>query len=159
MSKRILLVEDDPDDEALTLRAFQKCGLTTEVVVARDGAQVGNTAQCRDGRVGRVSECRGKIVYRVVRQIRRTGAGPEVVQVTFELSTDGVSYAPLGIGTRSFEGWHLDGLALPFGQNLFIRARGYYATGGYNGSGSVVEAVRNAYLTSFPVAYLPLVMR
>lgn len=35
----ILLVEDDPDDEALTLRAFRKNNVTNEVVVARDGAE------------------------------------------------------------------------------------------------------------------------
>ncbi len=35
----ILLVEDNPDDEALTLRAFRKNNLGNEVVVARDGAE------------------------------------------------------------------------------------------------------------------------
>ena len=35
----ILLVEDNPDDEALTIRAFQKNNLTNEIVVARDGAE------------------------------------------------------------------------------------------------------------------------
>ena len=35
----ILLVEDNPDDEALTLRAFRKNNIKNEVVVARDGAK------------------------------------------------------------------------------------------------------------------------
>jgi CheY-like chemotaxis protein len=35
----ILLVEDNPDDEALTLRALQKNNITNEVVVARDGVE------------------------------------------------------------------------------------------------------------------------
>ena len=35
----ILLVEDDPDDEALTLRALEKHHLANEVIVARDGAE------------------------------------------------------------------------------------------------------------------------
>jgi CheY-like chemotaxis protein len=35
----ILLVEDNPDDEALTLRALEKNKITNEVVVAHDGVQ------------------------------------------------------------------------------------------------------------------------
>jgi two-component system response regulator len=38
-NKTILLVEDNPDDEALTLRALQKNGIVNEVVVASDGAE------------------------------------------------------------------------------------------------------------------------
>ncbi len=38
-SRSILLVEDNPDDEALTLRALKKNNLINEVTVARDGAQ------------------------------------------------------------------------------------------------------------------------
>jgi two-component system response regulator len=37
--KPLLLVEDNPDDEALTLRAFKKNNISNEVVVARDGAE------------------------------------------------------------------------------------------------------------------------
>lgn len=37
--KVILLVEDNPDDEALTLRAFRKNNIKNNVVVARDGAE------------------------------------------------------------------------------------------------------------------------
>jgi len=37
--KPILLVEDNPDDEALTLRAFRKNNIKNDVVVARDGAE------------------------------------------------------------------------------------------------------------------------
>ena len=35
----ILLVEDNPDDEALTLRALKKNNILNEVVVAHDGAE------------------------------------------------------------------------------------------------------------------------
>ena len=37
--KVILLVEDNPDDEALTLRALRRAKVSNEVVVARDGAE------------------------------------------------------------------------------------------------------------------------
>ena len=40
MSERvILLVEDNPDDEALTLRALRKNNIGNEIVVARDGVE------------------------------------------------------------------------------------------------------------------------
>lgn len=38
MSNLILLVEDNASDEKLTLLAFKNCGVTNEIVVARDGA-------------------------------------------------------------------------------------------------------------------------
>lgn len=37
--KIILLVEDNPDDEALTLRALKKNNIRNEVVVAKDGVE------------------------------------------------------------------------------------------------------------------------
>lgn len=37
--KILLLVEDNPDDEALTLRAFAKNNISNAVVVARDGVE------------------------------------------------------------------------------------------------------------------------
>jgi CheY-like chemotaxis protein len=39
LEKVILLVEDNPDDEALTLRALRKANVRNEVVVARDGVE------------------------------------------------------------------------------------------------------------------------
>ncbi|MFO0617483.1 MAG: response regulator [Polyangiaceae bacterium] len=38
MSTLILLVEDNPSDEKLTLLAFKKCSVANEVIVVRDGA-------------------------------------------------------------------------------------------------------------------------
>jgi two-component system response regulator len=38
-AKHILLVEDNPDDEALTLRALKKNNIRNEVFVARDGVE------------------------------------------------------------------------------------------------------------------------
>ncbi|MBW7860391.1 MAG: response regulator [Rhodocyclaceae bacterium] len=38
-TRPILLIEDNPDDEALTLRAFAKNGVANPVLVARDGVE------------------------------------------------------------------------------------------------------------------------
>jgi CheY-like chemotaxis protein len=39
MADFILLIEDNPDHEALTIRALKKAGLANSVVVAHDGAE------------------------------------------------------------------------------------------------------------------------
>src|SRR5262249_33606970 len=39
MKKGILLVEDNADDEALTVRALEKGGVVNEIAIARDGAE------------------------------------------------------------------------------------------------------------------------
>jgi uncharacterized delta-60 repeat protein len=71
----------------------------------------------------------------------RGGSSPEASRVTFESSANGVTYSPLGNGTRVAGGWQLSGLALPVRQDLYIRARAFYSTGDFNGSGSVVESI------------------
>jgi two-component system response regulator len=40
--KVILLIEDNPDDEELTLRALAKSGISNKVIVCRDGADALN---------------------------------------------------------------------------------------------------------------------
>jgi len=70
----------------------------------------------------------------------RGGAGPELDQVTFDLSTNnGASWILLGPGTRIAGGWELVGQALPATGQL--RARGRVAGGNYNGSAGLVETV------------------
>jgi two-component system, response regulator len=39
MNKVLLLVEDNPSDEKLTVRAFKKSGVSNDIVVVRDGAE------------------------------------------------------------------------------------------------------------------------
>jgi two-component system, response regulator len=39
MNKMLLLVEDNPTDEKLTIRAFKKSGVSNDIVVVRDGAE------------------------------------------------------------------------------------------------------------------------
>jgi len=52
-NKMILLVEDNPDDEALTLRAFKKNNIKNGVVVARDGTEALEYLFASDRHAGR----------------------------------------------------------------------------------------------------------
>ena len=52
-SKTILLVEDNPDDEALTLRALKRNNILNEVIVARDGAEALDYLFARGAHSGR----------------------------------------------------------------------------------------------------------
>jgi len=52
--KIVLLVEDNPDDEALTLRALKKNNILNEVVVARDGAEALDYLLGSNGKSGRL---------------------------------------------------------------------------------------------------------
>jgi len=55
VDKRIvLLVEDNPDDEALTLRALKKNNILNEVIVARDGAEALDYLLGANGNSGRI---------------------------------------------------------------------------------------------------------
>lgn len=51
--KLILLVEDNPDDEALTLRAFRKNNIRNKIVVTRDGEEALDYLFCRGAYAGR----------------------------------------------------------------------------------------------------------
>jgi two-component system response regulator len=51
--KMILLVEDNPDDEALTLRALKKNNIKNEVVVVHDGAEALDWLFARGSHAGR----------------------------------------------------------------------------------------------------------
>ncbi len=67
-------------------------------------------------------------------QWQRSGASPEISQVTFELSTDGGTvWTPLGVGARISGGWQLTNLSLPVSGLLRARAR---TIGGYTSSSS-----------------------
>jgi two-component system response regulator len=49
----IMLVEDNPDDEALTMRALRKNKVVNEIVVARDGVQAIEYLFCEGAHAGR----------------------------------------------------------------------------------------------------------
>lgn len=52
-NKTILLVEDNPDDEALTLRALKNNNILNEVNVVRDGAETLDYLFCQGAYAGR----------------------------------------------------------------------------------------------------------
>ena len=80
----ILLVEDNPDDEALTLRALKKNNIANDVQVARDGAEAlellstGELPQLilLDLKLPKLD---GKDVLRRIRSTERTRSLPVVV--------------------------------------------------------------------------------
>jgi len=52
-NKPILLVEDNPDDEALTLRALKKNHIGNQIIVARDGAEAIDYLHATGAHLGR----------------------------------------------------------------------------------------------------------
>ncbi len=60
--KTILLVEDNPDDELLTLRAFKKNNIINKVVVARDGAEALDYLFCEGSHAGRDTSVMPEII-------------------------------------------------------------------------------------------------
>ncbi len=80
----------------------------------------------------------------------RDGSSPLFTRATFESSPDNSNFTFLGHGTQVGTGWTLTGLNLPEGQNLVIRARGFYRSGVHNGSESVVGSRQEVYFTPGP---------
>jgi two-component system, response regulator len=105
--KLILLVEDSPDDEVLTIRALKKNKLLNEVFVAHDGAEAlaflfGDAA----GGAGRLPELvlldlnlpkiNGLEVLRRIRAEERTRMLPVVILTTSDEDRDRVESYQLG---------------------------------------------------------------
>ncbi len=112
--KTILLVEDNPDDEALTLRALSRNGIRHEVHVARDGVEALDYLFARREHAGRdprrlpvvtlldlkLPRVDGLEVLRQVRADERTRALPIVILTSSREEQDLVqSY---GCGANSY---------------------------------------------------------
>jgi uncharacterized delta-60 repeat protein len=69
----------------------------------------------------------------------RGGTSPEVWRTTFDWSSDGLLWAPLGDGTRIPGGWQRTNALVPV--DATIRAHGFVTGGEYNGSGWFVETL------------------
>jgi two-component system response regulator len=97
-SRSILLIEDNPDDEALTLRALKKNNILNEVNVARDGAQALDFLFPADGSAVtlpglilldlKLPKVDGLEVLRRIRADKRTQIVPIVVLTSSKLEDD-----------------------------------------------------------------------
>jgi len=108
--KIILLVEDNPDDVALTLRALKKNNIANEVVVAGDGAEALEYLMATGKYAGRATsdppeivlldlklpKAGGLEVLRAMRADPRTRLLPVVVLTSSAEETDVISSYQLG---------------------------------------------------------------
>src|SRR2546427_8195868 len=114
VDKRIvLLVEDNPDDEALTLRALKKNNILNEVIVARDGAEALEYLLGTNGKSGKIRleqlavvlldlklpKVDGLEVLRRVRADPRTKLLPVVMLTTSNEERDLVDAYNLGVNS------------------------------------------------------------
>jgi two-component system response regulator len=100
-NRSILLVEDNPDDEALTLRALKKNNLVNEVTVAHDGAEALGYLFPDDGASVtlpglilldlKLPKVDGLEVLRRIRADQRTQIVPVVVLTSSKLEDDVVA--------------------------------------------------------------------
>jgi len=108
--KIILLVEDNPDDEALTLRAFMKNNIKNEIIVARDGIEALDFLFCRNNYADRdpsifpqvilldlkLPKVDGLEVLRTMRNDKRTQLLPVVVLTSSKEEQDIIESYKLG---------------------------------------------------------------
>ena len=106
----ILLVEDNPDDEALTLRALKKNQILNEVVVARDGAEALQFLFCEGAYANRNPDEMPQLIlldlklpkmdgFEVLRRVRanpRTRLLPVVILTTSNEERDRIAGYDLG---------------------------------------------------------------
>ncbi len=125
--KVILLVEDNPDDEELTLRALAKCGISNRVVVCRDGAEALNYIFGRGNYEGRnpadfpaitlldlkLPKVDGLTVLERVRADKRTRLMPVAILTSSSLEEDLIRGYELG--TNSY-------VRKPVKYELFVEA-------------------------------------
>lgn len=111
--KVILLVEDNPDDEELTLRALAKCGINNRVVVCRDGADALNYIFGRGNYEGRnpadfpaitlldlkLPKVDGLTVLERVRADKRTRLMPIAILTSSNLEEDLIRGYQLGVNS------------------------------------------------------------
>jgi two-component system response regulator len=109
-NKMILLVEDNPDDEALTLRTLRKSNIANDVTVARDGAEALDFLFCTGAYAGRdpheipqvvlldlkLPKIDGLEVFRRIRADERTQLLPVVILTSSREDQDRIKGYKLG---------------------------------------------------------------
>jgi CheY-like chemotaxis protein len=109
----ILLVEDNPDDVALTLRALRNANLANHIEVARDGAEALDFIFCEGAHSGRNAENGPKVILLdlklpkvdgldVLRRLKadpRTKSIPTVVLTSSKEQNDVVASYNLGVNS------------------------------------------------------------
>lgn len=131
--RSILLIEDNPDDEALTLRAFNKLQIPNPVVITRDGVEAVDYLFCAGAYAERdqadipaiilldlkLPRIDGLEVLRRIRADSRTALLPVIILSTSTEPRD-IQQAYL-LGANSY-------IRKPVDYNDFIRAVGTIAT-------------------------------
>ena len=110
MNKTILLVEDNPDDATLTLRAFKRNNMLNPIVVARDGVEALDYVFARGAYAGRdakalptvilldlkLPKLDGLNVLKAVRGNERTKLIPVVIMTSSKEEQDLIQSYSLG---------------------------------------------------------------
>lgn len=106
----VLLIEDNPDDIELTMLAFEKNGLTNELLVANDGVEAleilhGTAAAANVARIGvvlldlKLPRVDGLQVLRAIRADERTRLLPVVVLTSSREEHDLIESYKLGVNS------------------------------------------------------------
>lgn len=112
-NKKILLVEDNPDDVKLTLRALKKSNILNEVIVAEDGVEALDYLFCTGKFEGRDASLMPQLILldlkmprmdglEVLQRIRtdeRTRLQPVVILTTSSLDKDRIESYKLGVNS------------------------------------------------------------
>lgn len=110
MDKFILLIEDNPNDEALTLRAFKKNNILNEIIVVRDGQEALDFLFCKGDYSSRdkslnpqvilldinLPKIDGLEVLRKIRANKLTSLIPVVIMTTSDEQNDLITSYELG---------------------------------------------------------------
>jgi CheY-like chemotaxis protein len=126
----ILLVEDNPDDMDMTLRALRKAKLANHIQVARDGAEALDFIFCEGAFAGRQIESVPKVIlldlklpkvdgFDVLRRIKgdpRTRTIPVVVLTSSKEQKDVVESYNLGVNSYIVKPVNFEGFLTAVGE-------------------------------------------